>query len=197
MRPSTAWAKRRGSSARVSRITDSATASTFLARWSTSLASSAWRCSASRRAVTSRVIASCAVRPSGSGSGAARVSIRRRPPRRPTMSNSQLIASPRHTRAWFACQAARSSGAISEKTERPSTSSGPSASIMRRPAGFIRSKVPSDATTLMHSGVVSNSARSRASLSASAASAALRPLMSTRTLTAPMTLPAVSRSGVG
>ena len=136
IRPSTASAKARGFSARVSRTSDSATASAFLARWSTSRASMAWRSSARLRAVTSRVIARCAKVPSASLRGVAWVSMLRRVPRRPTTSNSQRSASPRQTRSWFARHAARCSGAIRSKAHVPSAC-GPPLGLDHAQAGFV------------------------------------------------------------
>ena len=112
--------------------------------------------------------------PSASLRGVAWVSMLRRVPRRPASSSFQRSASPRQTRSWFPCHAARCSGAIRSKTGLPSACDGRSASIMRKPASFICSRVPSGATSLMHSGAVSKTARSRASLPARAASAARR-----------------------
>ena len=54
-RPSTAVMNSAVVGARVSRSTDSTTASVFLARWSTSRASSTWRSSARLRSVMSTV----------------------------------------------------------------------------------------------------------------------------------------------
>ena len=127
------------------------------------------------RPVMSRVIPSEAwTTPSASRKGAVWVSSQRRVPLSPCISNSSVPDSPRMTRSNSPAKAARCSGRIRPSTDWPTTWAGESASIIRSPAGFISSTVPSGPTSFTHSGSDSKIVRSRCSLAASLCSACMR-----------------------